>query len=111
MSAFLTESAKKEFLIEECKKQVKLVCIPGNFRLVAEIRMEDGKMRKYTARSIDKESATKEVLTYVQALEENTGEKVFWRFKGDKTYFMSTNYHKKPSLFKRFANYFFELED
>jgi len=111
VATYLTKQKPKQLLVEECRQQVKLVSIPGKFRLTAELILKDGTRRIYRAKSIDKDAAVTEVLTFVQAIEHTTGELVVWKFRGDSTYHMSTNYHPKPSFFKRLANYFFDLDD
>lgn len=104
----------KNDVIEDCRKQVQVLSSNEKYRLTAEILLKNGDRRIFRAKTIDKKSATREVLTFVAAVEEATGETVMWRFKGEKTYHMSTNYNAQPSIFQRtksaFLNYFFDLQ-
>lgn len=111
MSEVLGSNQKN--VIEDCRKQVQVLSNNEKYRLTAEVLMKDGERRIFRARAVDKKSATREVLTFVAAVEEATAETVMWRFKGENTYHMSTNYNAQPSIFDRaksaFLSYFFDL--
>ncbi|RHW35944.1 hypothetical protein D1B31_17790 [Neobacillus notoginsengisoli] len=104
----------KEDVIDNCRRQFQVLTSNQKYRVTAEILLKEGERRIYRAKSFDRNSATREVLTFVAAVENATGETVMWRFKGEKTYHMSTNYNAQPSIFKRakssLLNYFFDLE-
>ena len=73
----------KEDVFEDCKKQVQVLSSNEKYRLTAEIVLKNGDRRYYRAKTIDKASAVREILTFVTALEEGIGENVMWRFKGE----------------------------
>lgn len=102
------ETLRKD-VVEECRQQVKSLSIAGNYRLTAEIIFQNGNRRYYRAKSLNKKVAISEILTFIQSIEMATGEKLMWRFKGEKMYHMSTNYEMpKKSLLNRIVSYFFE---
>jgi Family of unknown function (DUF6018) len=104
----------KRDVITDCRQQMKGLSSNGKFRISAELVLKNGDRRFFNARAIDKTSAIREILTFVAAVEEATGEQIMWRLKGDKTYHFSTNYTTRPSILNRaksaFLNYFFDLE-
>jgi hypothetical protein len=106
---------KEEDVFEYCRKHTKALASNEKYRLSAEILMKNGTRRIYRAKAIDQKSATREILTFVVAIEEATGETVMWRKTGDKTYHMSKNNTSRPSLLQRsksaFFSYFFDLEE
>ncbi|MEI2356679.1 DUF6018 family natural product bioysynthesis protein [Mesobacillus zeae] len=99
----------KSDVFENCRKQVH---VGGSYRMTAEIILKSGERRFFRTKSIDKNSAVREVLTFIAAIEDAKGESVMWRFKGEDTYHMSTNYTTTPSFLNRakdaFLSYFFE---
>jgi Family of unknown function (DUF6018) len=103
----------KEDVFEHCRKNFQVLSSKENYRVTAEILLKNGDRRVYRAKTIDQKAATREVLTFVQAVEKAIGETVMWRFKGENTYHMSTNYTAQPSIFNRaksaFLHYFFDL--
>lgn len=105
----------KEDVVEDCRKQVKMLALNEKYRMAAEIIMKDGTRRIYRTKAIDRKSAIRETLTFVEALEQKTGDKVMWKFKGESLYQFSNNYTAQPSLISRakkaFLGYFFDLED
>lgn len=95
-------------MIDEIRREVKRLSIPGRYRLTAEILLNDGSRWIYRAKAIDQDHALNEVLTFVEAIERNTGESVVWRLRGENTYRMGVNVaFKKPSLIDRIIEYFF----
>lgn len=112
MAEVLGSNQKDVF--EDCRKRVQVLDSNEKYRLTAEIVLKDGNRRYYRAKTVDKNSAAREILTFVTALEEGLGEKVMWRFKGEDKYHFSTNYEAKPSFFQlaksAFFRYFFDLE-
>lgn len=101
-------------IFEDCRKKVQVLDSNEKYRLSAEIVLKDGNRRYYRARTVDKNSAAREILTFVSALEQGLGYNVMWRFAGEDKYHFSTNYQAKPSIFQQaksaFFRYFFELE-
>lgn len=102
-------------VVEDCRQQIRIL---NNFesrtRVSAELILRDGSRRIYRAKAVDKQSAIKEILTFVKAVEDNTNDSVVWRLKGEKTYQMGANYDVQPSLLKKakdsFMKYFFDVE-
>lgn len=113
MRALAEVIGSKSDVFEDCRKRVQVLSNTEKYRLTAEILMKDGSRRIFRAKAVDKNSATREVLTFVAAVEEATAETVMWRFKGENTYHMSTNYNARPSIFERakaaFLTYFIDL--
>ncbi|MDC3424367.1 DUF6018 family natural product bioysynthesis protein [Aquibacillus sp. 3ASR75-11] len=88
MANTMAELFGKTDVIEDCRKAVH----NGEFtsslrsRITAELILKDGTRRIFRCRSNDRQKALHEVLTFVEAVEGATGERVIWRFKGEKTY-------------------------
>lgn len=105
----------KKNIIEDLRNQIRVLSNEGNVRVTAELQLKNGDRRIYRAKSIDRNSAIREIIKFVAAIEKTTGESVLWRLKGEKTYHLGTNFtSKKPSVkrtFDSFVNYFFGLED
>ena len=79
-----------------------------------EVRTPDGAIRFYGLKAIDKSVARKEAIAVVQELVTSfQDERILWRMAGEKGWSLngSTSHTKKPSLFARAMNYFFDLED
>lgn len=102
-------------VIEDCRKEIRLLPSNDRYRISAEILLRNGERRYFRAKSIDRKSATQEVLLFIAAVENATGETVMWRLKGEKTYHMSTNYEVSPSFIQRtkkaILGYFFDIEE
>lgn len=113
MAVTMQDLFSKRDVVEDCRHQIKVVKNHHKFRITAELVLKDGERRIFRAKSVDKNAAIREVLTFVSAVERATGDKVMWRLKGDKTYYLSTNYTAKDSFFERskkaFLSYFFEI--
>jgi hypothetical protein len=84
--------------------------------LTAQIIMPNGNRRFFRSKSLDHKTAIKEVLTFVNAVEELTGERVMWKLKGENTYHLSTNFTGPVSLpqristsFQKVLKYFFDI--
>ncbi|OUM90438.1 MAG: hypothetical protein BAA00_18320 [Parageobacillus thermoglucosidasius] len=93
--------------IIECREEAKRTNVPGRYRITAEILLKNGSRRIYRAKAIDRKSAVQEVLTFVDAVQRHTGETVMWRFRGENTYHMGTNFSKK-TIFNRIFEFFFD---
>lgn len=106
--------SNKKDVFEDCKQRVQVLDSNEKYRISAEIILKEGNRRYYRARTVDKNSAAREILTFVSALEEGLGYNVMWRFAGEDKYHFSTNYQAKPSLIQQaksaFFRYFFDLE-
>ncbi|MGP4074180.1 DUF6018 family natural product bioysynthesis protein [Piscibacillus sp. B03] len=78
----------------------------------AEIRLEDGKKRYYHCRALTKKNAMKEVSVFVKSIEDQTGQKVAWRFSNESAYRLGHQIEDRTikSRLKRLANEFFELD-
>ncbi len=78
-----------------------------------EVRTSDGAIRFYGLRAIDKSYARQEAASIIQhLLNSSPGERILWRMAGENKWNLNTlASEKKPSLFKRTMNYFFDLED
>lgn len=112
----MPELLGKRDVIEDCRNQVReLVGNIGSVHVTAELQLPNGDRRIYRAKSVDKNSAIREILTFVAAVEKATGQSVLWRLKGEKTYHFGANYSSKKSFIKRLsdtvANFFFDLND
>lgn len=109
----LAEVLRKNDIIEDCRKSTKALS-SGNYRVTAELFLKNGERRIFRAKAIDKNFAIREIVEFVAAIEEKTGENVFWRLRGDKTYHFSTNYTASPSFFQKakklLIGYFFDIE-
>ena len=88
MAQTMAELFSKGDVIEDCRKMVQTKGRHLRARVSAEIILKDGTRRFYRCRSIKRDEAFNEVLTFLKAVEDATGESVVWRFKGDKTYHM-----------------------
>ncbi|MGN7300415.1 DUF6018 family natural product bioysynthesis protein [Ferdinandcohnia sp. SAFN-114] len=86
MAQTMAELFNKGDVIEDCRKMVLSKGRHQRARVSAEIILKDGTRRFYRCLSIESDEAYNEVLTFVKAIEDATGESVVWRFKGDKTY-------------------------
>lgn len=102
-------------VIEDCRKEIRLLPSNDRYRISAEILLRNGERRYFRAKSIDRKSATQEILLFIAAVENATGETIMWRLKGEKTYHMSTNYEVSPSFIQRtkkaILGYFFDIEE
>lgn len=109
----LAEVLGRRDIIEDCRMTKKALS-STNYRVTAELILKNGERRIFRAKAIDKNYAIREILEFVAAIEENTGESIFWRLKGDKTYYFSTNYTASPSFFQKakklLIGYFFDIE-
>ncbi|WP_374717763.1 DUF6018 family natural product bioysynthesis protein [Neobacillus sp.] len=113
MSMTISELFGTKDIFEDCRRKADI--FGSNSRISAELILKNGDRRIYRAKSIDKTFAIREILTFVAAVEEATGESVMWRLKGDNQYHYSINYVAKPSLLQRakknLLKYFFEIEE
>lgn len=88
----LAQLLEKKDVIEDCRKKVaENFTISNPYRLGVEINLKGGQKRYFTCRNIDRKHATREALSVIKAIEDETGEKVLWRFKGEETYHMGTD--------------------
>ncbi|QAS54834.1 DUF6018 family natural product bioysynthesis protein [Halobacillus litoralis] len=119
MAMTIAEFFGIEDRVEDCRKEVqaKEVALERS-PYKAEIIRKDGERRIYPCRSSQKKVAIKEILLFVKSIEEATGEKVAWRFKGEKVFHFSqqtfNEVSSKTSIkgkMKKFLNAFFDLED
>lgn len=115
MTSFIgTNQNPHPLLIEGIRREVKKLSVPGRYRLTAEILLKDGSRWIYRAKAIDKDSALAEILTFVNSVEENIGERVMWRLRGESTYHMGVNFtlKKKKSIIDKLISFFFpELDE
>jgi Family of unknown function (DUF6018) len=122
MAVTMSELFGTKDLIEDCRQQTKMIGANERNRMSAEILLKNGDRRIYRAKSLTQKNIRREVLTFVAAVEEATGETVVWRFKGEKTYHFSINYTSGPSTLqktktvltsakKAIVDYFFPIED
>ena len=108
-------TAQQETIMERVFNEVfsqekKLDC--RTYRI--EVRTPDGAIRFYGLKAIDKTVARKEAIAVVQELVTSfQDERILWRMAGDKDWSLNgaASNTKKPSLFARAMNYFFDLED
>ncbi|MFT9496764.1 MULTISPECIES: DUF6018 family natural product bioysynthesis protein [Bacillota] len=113
MAVNMAELLGKRDVVEDCRQQIRTLN-SHHYRVTAELVFKNGDRRIFRAKSVDQNSAIREVLTFVSAVEEATGESVMWRLRGENTYHLSTNYTAKPSLLQRtkkaFLSYFFDID-
>lgn len=71
-------------VFEDCRKHMETVNVyERTTRMSAEIIFKNGDRRIYHAKSDSKKYAVKEVINFVQSIEEAIGDTVMWRFKGE----------------------------
>lgn len=108
-------SVLQETTMERVRREVfGEITIPDCRTYRIEMRSPDGNIRYYSFRTSDKSVAREEaVLLVKQMVEQFQDERVIWRMAGDKNWSIgsSTPVHKKPSILKRFVEYFFLPEE
>lgn len=119
MFSFMTRSiggtALQETKMEKVYREVFGGTIDSdcrNFRM--EMRSPDGKIRYYSLKASDKNVARKEAVALVHHIvKQFQDERIIWRMAGDKNWSIgsATSHAAKPSMFKRFVDYFFLIED
>ena len=80
----------------------------------AELRTPDGKIRHYSLKSSTKKEARKEAQSlFHQMTQVYNDERLIWRMAGDNQWSFGSAQTKstKPSVWNRFVDYFFALED
>ncbi|WP_220083805.1 DUF6018 family natural product bioysynthesis protein [Salinibacillus kushneri] len=82
-------------------------------QLKADIRFKDGKRRLYHCKSRSMPKALQEASLFVESIMRETGEQVYWKLDGEEHFRLGPHVgeQKLKSRVKRFANWFFDLED
>lgn len=98
------------------EKQYSLFTNPLRKRTGVEIILQDGTRRYYRPRATRHKALLSEVKTFIHCLQEETGSKVMWRFRGNDTFHMGTDRLRYASgqpikeKFTKVVEYFFDLD-
>jgi hypothetical protein len=113
-TATMSELFETKDVFEDCRKKVQTLSSTEKYRISAELVLKNGNRRYFRAKSIDRKTAIREVLTFIGAIEELSGEKAIWRLRGENKYNLGTNYSGHLSFLQRTKNtllgYFFDIE-
>ncbi|MBU7595875.1 DUF6018 family natural product bioysynthesis protein [Metabacillus halosaccharovorans] len=111
MGETLASLFNKSDVIEDCRQPVhKNLSLVNPYRLSVEINFRDGSKRYFRCKNFDRNYALSEVLTLIKSIETKTGEKVYWRFKGEEIYHIGSDkpiqYSKVSKLKTMFLEFF-----
>ncbi|MCM3441405.1 DUF6018 family natural product bioysynthesis protein [Metabacillus halosaccharovorans] len=110
MGETLASLFNKSDVIEDCRRLgERNLSLVNPYRLSVELNFKDGSKRYFRCKNGNRSYALSEVLTLIKSIETKTGEKVYWRFKGEDIYYIGSDYSIYISKVSRLKTMFLEF--